>query len=405
MRSKSVKFLRMGCSILVLCLMLSCFAGCGKAEPAETAAPAEAAASETQAAAETQAAEAGAFTVTDALGREVTLEAVPTRVLADSPAPLRLYTYVNGMNNIIGVAEREKKSATRRPYALAYSDIIDELPSVSGSGSNIDNFEALVVADPDVFFMGSGKETLEYDKVQEKTGIPVIVLDYGTGVVFDPKLYESIQVIGKVMHKEERAQEVVDYMESLRMDLQNRTADIPEDERISAYAAGMAWSGSHGIEGTRENYPLFDVVNVRNVVTGTGSTKGMVEVDKEQILKWDPEYIFLDLASIHLIQEDYNKNKAFYQSLNAFQEGKVYAQLPIVWCNVNLDTAMADSYYVGKICYPDRFQDVDPVEKANEIYEALVGKPVYTQIADYDFGGFQQVTLEKLDANTYLKTN
>lgn len=342
--------------------------------------------------------------VRDAMGREIVLDKIPEKVVADTPACLRLYTYVNGMDQIIGVCEREKKSATRRPYALAYSDVIDSLPSIGGGSGGIDNYEALLLSGPDVFFTESGKELAEYDEIEKKIGIPVVALDYGTGVVFDSKLYESIQIIGKVMGKEARAQEVVDYMESLRMDLENRTKDLREDEIAHAYAAGMAWSGSHGIEGTRENYPLFDVTNVKNVVTGTGKTSGMVEIDKEQIVQWDPDYIFLDLASIHLIQEDYNKNKPFYQSLTAFQEGHVYAQLPFVWCNVNVDTAMANAYYIGKTCYPERFKDVDPIEKTNEIYKTLVGKPVYDQIADFDFGGFQEVTLEKLDNNTYFKS-
>lgn len=391
-------------SLLCVCFVLTACATTPQPESKPTDAPQ---ASETQQAPGTQAAQpdaSGKIRVQDAAGREVVLEKVPEKVLADDPACLRLYTYVNGMDKIIGVCEREKKSATRRPYALAYSDVIDALPTIGGGGYGIDNYEALLLAGPDVFFMGSGKELVEYDEIEHKTGIPVVVLDYGTGVVFDSKLYESIQIIGTIMGRENRAQEVVDYMESLRKDLESRTAGLGEDEVVSAYAAGMAWSGSHGIEGTRENYPLFDVTHVKNVVTGTGRTSGMVEIDKEQIIQWNPQYIFLDLASIHLIQEDYNKNKAFYESLTAFQEGRVYAQLPFVWCNVNVDTAMADAYYVGKICYPDRFEDIDPIEKTNEIYEMLLGKPVYDQIADFDFGGFQQVTLEKLADNTYFKS-
>lgn len=386
-------------SVLSMCLLLT---ACGEAPQAERA-PSETSQPTTQV--QTQPTESsGQIQVKDSLGREITLEKIPEKVIADNPACLRLYTYVNGMEKIIGVSEREKKSATRRPYALAYSDVIDVLPSVGGGGYGIDNYEALLLAEPDVFFMDTGKEAVEYEEIQKKTGIPVVVLDYGTGVVFDSKLYESIQIIGTVMGKEARAQEVIDYMEGLRKDLEERTKDIPEDEIVCAYAAGMAWSGSHGIEATRGNYPLFDVTNVKNVAAGTGKTAGMVEIDKEQLIQWDPDYIFLDLASIHLIQEDYNKNKPFYQSLTAFREGRVYAQLPFVWCDVNIDTAMADAYYVGKICYPDRFQDIDPIEKTNEIYEMLVGKPVYDQIADFDYGGFQEVTLEKLDNSTYFKS-
>ena len=34
----------------------------------------------------------------------------------------------------------------------------------------------------------------------------------------------------------------------------------------------------------------------------------------------------------------------------------------------NIETALADIYYVGKVLYPEQFADIDPVEKADEIY-------------------------------------
>ena len=337
--------------------------------------------------------------ITDMAGREVRLPKAATRALTDSPTSQRLYTYINGLNDLVGVSARDAKNLTDRPYALANPEILD-MKSFAG-GYFIEDWEAALLAKPDVIFADQSDASM-YDKIQAQTGCPVVALDYGSGVVFDPKLYQSLEIIGKVMGKEERAKEVVDYMESLKKDLQNRTKDIPESERKNVYAAGLAWNGPHGIEGTRENYPIFDVIHANNVVKGIGKD-GLVEVDKEQIIKWNPEYIFVDLASIHLIQADYLNNKEYYQSLEAFKNQKVFAQLSFVWCDINIDTAMGISYYVGKTIYPDRFADIDPIEKVNEIYTFLVGKPVYEEMAKTKFGGYQEVTLEALDANTYFK--
>lgn len=337
----------------------------------------------------------------DAVGREVTLSKVASKAIADSPNTLRLYSYVMGVEGLIGISPREVKGSERRPYALAYRDEMLKLKHFGGNYA-VENFEEVLLAKPDVFFSSSKESSAEYDKIQDKIGAPVVALDSGTGVVFDPKLYESITIIGKVMGREKRAKEVVDYMESLKKDLNDRTKDIPEDKKAKVYAGGLAWNGPHGIEGTRENYPLFDVVNAKNVVTGIGKN-GLVEIDKEKILKWNPDFIFIDLASIDLIQNDYNQNKDYYKSLKAFKNENVYAQLPFVWCNVNVDTAMANAYYVGKIVYPEKFQDIDPIAKTNEIYKFLVGKPVYDEVAKTDFGGFQKITLEDLDSNKFFK--
>ena len=107
-----------------------------------------------------------------------------------------------------------------------------------------------------------------------------------------------------------------------------------------------------------------------------------------------PDYIFVDQGGISYVVEDYQKSTAFYQSLSAVQQGNLYSQLPYNYYSTNIDTAIADAYYLGKILYPDAFADVDIAAKADEIYQALVGAALYDQMAA-DFGGFGPVTLSE----------
>ena len=58
---------------------------------------------------------------------------------------------------------------------------------------------------------------------------------------------------------------------------------------------------------------------------------------------------------------------------------------PFNYYVTNVDTAIADAYAAGKILYPEKFQDVDLPQKADEIYSFLVGKPVYAEMTQ-DFG-------------------
>ena len=115
-------------------------------------------------------------------------------------------------------------------------------------------------------------------------------------------------------------------------------------------------------------------------------------IDKEKLLAWNPDFIFIDQGGFAAVVEDYQKNPVFYESLGAVQSGHVYAQLPYNYYNTNLGTAIADAYYLGKVIYPDAFADIDPAQKADEIYRALLGQPVYAQMAE-SFGGFNQLTL------------
>ena len=339
------------------------------------------------------------LTIKDAAGRTVKLKGVAKRVVTDSPETLRFYSYINGIEGVVGVSVSDHR-IMHTPYAIAYPG--KKNIKGFGGGYTIDNFEGVVLEKPDVIFSSSKDQISEYDKIQEQTGIPVVALEPGTGVVFDPKVSESLTIIGKVIGKEDRAKEVVEFMDSLKKDLEKRTKDIPENERKRAYVGGLIWNGPHGIEGTRENYPLFDVNNIKNVVTGIGKN-GHLDLDKEKIMSWDPEYIILDMGSIHLIQDDFNKNKEYYKNLKAFKNKKVFGQIPFVAADVNVDTALADAYYIGKVVYPEKFQDVDPVKKADEIYSFMLKKPVYAEVAKNTFGGFQPVSLEDLEANKFFK--
>ena len=53
------------------------------------------------------------------------------------------------------------------------------------------------------------------------------------------------------------------------------------------YVGGLGSRGAHGIESTRANYALLNVINADNVVDETGES-GSVMIDKEKLLEWDP---------------------------------------------------------------------------------------------------------------------
>ena len=66
---------------------------------------------------------------------------------------------------------------------------------------------------------------------------------------------------------------------------------------------------------------------------------------------------------------------------------QVYATLPSRDYGTNFGTVIADAYAVGAAANPDAY-DLDPVAKANEIYETFVGEPVYDGVADAYGNGF-----------------
>ncbi|MEW5899152.1 MAG: iron ABC transporter substrate-binding protein [Bacillota bacterium] len=330
--------------------------------------------------------------VTDMAGREVEIAAPVQKVVAIGPGALRLVCYVQGAEKVAGVEELEKRQPTGRPYILACPEL-KNLPTIGPGGpDSTPDAEKLVSVQPDVIFAAYLVDKAKADTLQTKTGIPVVVLSYGQLATFDQEVYKSIELIGKITGQEKRAQEVVNYLERCRKDLHDRTKDIPEEKKPKVYVGALGRKGTHGIESTQGQYPPFVAVNAKNVVDETGK-KGGLSIDREKLLSWDPDIIFIDEGGLSLVREDYRKNPQFYQSLTAVKKGRLYGQIPYNYYTTNIDTALADAYYAGKVIYPEQFKDIDPAKKADEIYEFLLGKPVYTQMAK-DFGGFKKLTLE-----------
>jgi iron complex transport system substrate-binding protein len=82
------------------------------------------------------------------------------------------------------------------------------------------------------------------------------------------------------------------------------------------------------------------------------------------------------------------------KGLSAVREGKVYGVLPYNFYNTNYETVFADAYFIGKILYPDRFADIDPAKKADEIFMFFVGKPVFEELnSQFRDLGFAQIPL------------
>ncbi|USH00130.1 iron ABC transporter substrate-binding protein [Thermococcus argininiproducens] len=327
------------------------------------------------------------ITVTDLLGRNVEVPSEVTKVVATGPGALRLVVYLNATDKVVGVEEFEKRYSYGRPYIMAHPEL-KNLPIIGPGGpGKLPDLEALINLKPDVIFI-TYVDSKTADEIQEKTGIPVIVLSYGQLTTFeDEELFRSIELAGKILGNEKRAEDVLNFIRSIQEDLIKRTENTKSP---SVYIGGIGYKGAHGIESTEAKYPPFVVLHANNVAEELG--EGHKFIDKEKLLEWNPEYLFLDEGGLSLVLDDYNKNPEFYNSLTAVKEGNIYGILPYNFYTTNIGTALADTYFIGKILYPERFRDVDPVERADEIYTFLVGKPVYKEMAT-QFGGFGRIEL------------
>ena len=342
--------------------------------------------------------------ITDGFGRTVTVPSPPESVVCSGSGGLRYLVYLQGQDLVIGVdsIEKEEQAMEGRPYALAYGSQFKDLPLI-GEFRGKDDPEKILGIGPQVIFKtGStgtayGTSAGDADKLEAKTGIPVVAFPYGSlrNDAEKAEMYGGLRTMGQTLGKQDRAEEVIAYIEATIADLEHRTGDIPEAEQKAVYVGGISYAGAHGIISTEPAYPPFLWVHAKNVAAGLGTAHA--DVAKEALVDWDPESIFIDVGTIQMDSDGAIgelKTDPALQGLSAAKEGRVYGVLPYNFYSTNYETVFADAYFIGKTLYPDRFADVDPEEKADEIYTFFVDKPVFEDHnSQYRNLGFAEIPL------------
>lgn len=374
--------------IVTMLLMLSMLLAMAACAGAPEAAPTASQADETTAA-NTVSQETAPETriITDSMDRNVEIPYSVERIVCVGVGALRYTCYVGGADRVVGVEDYETKPGMSRLYNYVNFDLFQNLPV---TGTNGEPFvEEIINVDPQVIVMSS-YASQDPDELSQKTGIPVVVVP-GSDTTLDEKAYVTIRILGELYQLEDRAEDLTAYLKSIQKDLDDRTASIAEDAKPTCYVGGVSFKGHHGFEGTEAYYGPFELIHAKNLANTTGQT-GAFNIDVEQVLSWDPEIIFLDFNGMNLINEDYAAHPDFYKALTAVQEGKVYSQISFRSSASNLETALADAYYAACVMYPQQFQDIDPVEKAGEIFTKLLGSNPYHDLEEAGYA-FCQITI------------
>ncbi len=327
--------------------------------------------------------------VSDALDRQVEIPTSVSKVICSGSGCLRLLCYLQAQDAVVAVDTNEGKRKGRqaRPYHLANPQFRN-MP-IFGEFRGYDNPEMIVSLEqqPEMIFKvwdGMGHDPIE---LQEKTNIPVVTMDYGDLGPNREKFFHALRIMGQVMNKSQRAEEVITFFLKSFAELNRRTQDLSKDKRPTAFIGGVAKRGPHAFQSTEPGYMPFKLVNVVNAGFHPvlfGKELSHADIAKEKILEMDPDFLFLDLTTLHMGENAGGlyelRTDPAYRLLTAVQQEQVFGVLPYNWYNANFGSVLANAWFIGKTIYPERFQDVDPAAKADEIYEFLVGQPVFKEM-------------------------
>lgn len=384
-----MKFKKIAAFAMVL-VMIFTLCACGSQE--QTASP-------------TEAKETAEITITDMIGREVTVTPGSyKRVVCIGAGALRMYCYIGDTALLCGVEDIDNSAleerpkmfdSVARPYVLAYGDVFSTLPSCGVGGPNAQTAEAekILSCDPDIV-ISEYEDVEKEDALQEQLGVPVITLKAGPDGVFDDAFAGSMELLGTIFGAEEKAAALVSFVESEAAEITARTAGIADEDKPGVYICGLGNWGTTNHLMTAQNYVSMNIAGARNVVTGLG-TDGIqaIEAEKFVALGDEMDVIILDAAAVKNIAPLYQEDPTMFDTCKAWQNGEVYLEMAYNAYYTNYETALINTWFVAKTVYPELFEDVDLTEKTNEVTKMFLGRELAGEIfaCPSSFGGYQKI--------------
>ena len=342
------------------------------------------------------------ITVTDMIGRTVTVDLNNNdRVVCIGAGALRLYSYIGDMNKLVGAEDIDRSvnanifEGAPRPYYDLHKELLSTLPTVGIGGPRNQSAEAekIIATTPNLIISEYEDETAA-NTLQEKVGVPVVVVKYGSKSVFSEELTQTLTLLGKVLNKNERAAELIKYIADSKADLESRAERATSSKSI--YIGCLGNWGKQSLLSTNKNFPLFTVSNLNNALKDLPNLgAGTITITEEELLSINPEIIIIDAAGIENFKQAYALNKDVYDELDAFKNGEIYIEMPFNCYYTNLEIALMDAYYAASIALPDQYKNFDMEAKANEISKAFLGAEMYTthiKTMRYAYGGFHKIS-------------
>ena len=321
-------------------------------------------------------------TVVDQADRTVTVPRPVERVVTLFPSVMRIIVHLGAVDKIVGVSERTCNYGENMVAVRAYPEL-EELPCAGNY--NDPNLETLVTLKPDVIFMYGGVSDVA-DATQEKVGIPVVCLNPSpTGEEFSAPggPFETWRLAGIVLGEKERAEELISYCKEEIEKVSGITSEIPESEKPTVYFCHAHRASD--ITRAVTSYDPLDIAGGINVAAEIRPDSGSVVVDisKEQIIKWNPDIILIHSfskepkLSIEKVLSD-----PTLQTVSAVKNKHIYYTKGwyIGW---DPATGLTECFYMAKLFHPTIFKDLDVEEEGNEILKRLYGADgLYTWILE-----------------------
>ncbi|MBT1278431.1 ABC transporter substrate-binding protein [Thermoanaerobacter sp. CM-CNRG TB177] len=234
--------------------------------------------------------------VTDFLGKEVTIEKEPQRIVSLAPSITELIYALGAGNKVVGVTDFDN-----------YPPEVKDVPKVGGfKGPNV---EAITAQKPDVIFAStlSGKEQMES---LEKMGIPVVMLEAKNIA----QIYQSIKIIGQITGTEKKGEELIKQMQDKIKEINDKVKELPKVSVFYLVSLDGNWTAGKGTF-------IDELINLAGGKNVAEDVNGWAQYSVEELVKKNPDVI---ITSPHAGNVKDIKNMAGYKDTNAVKNDKIF---------------------------------------------------------------------------------
>ena len=292
-------------------------------------------------------------TVTDQAGREVTIESEPQKLVSGYYISSSLLIALDLDDKLVGI---EAKANKRPIYNLSAPELID-LPNV-GTAKEFD-LEGCIALEPDLVILPLKlKNTAES---LENLNIDVLYVNPENQEL----LTEMMTLIGTATNTQEKTNELMNFVKNHETTLTNTLANA---EAPSVYLAGnssmLSTAGSAMYQSN-----MITLAGGKNVAADITDTY-WVDINYEQLLTWNPEYIILASDANYTVDDVLtDPNLA---ECSAIKNNKVY-QMPSKaesW-DSPVPSGILGSVWLATILHEDLFSADDASAIIDEYYETF----------------------------------
>ncbi len=360
---KNIK--RLLCMLLAGVMILGTV-GCGAKEAAEEDAVQETIQEEKN---------SGTHVIVDHAGYEVEVPYEIDRIAVGGilPLPSVLAVFFDSAEKIVGMAPNSMSAAKNGLLGELYPEILNaKTDYINGSEVNL---EELMKLEPDVvFYNASQAEQGEQLRNAGFAAVAISVNKWEYNAI--ETLNEWIKLLSELFPENDKADVVAAYSEKMYDLIQERVANLSEEERERVFFLYKYTDTSMETSGEKFFGQFWaDAVGAVNVAKELG-TDNQVAANMEQVYVWDPSMIFISNFTEAMPEDLYTNAIGNYDwsAIDAVKNEKAF-KMPLGMYRSytpGVDTPVTLLWF-AKTTYPELFADIDIVEETKTYYQEVFG--------------------------------